>query len=150
MKRIYMIGIVIVLVLLAGAYIISPFSPMNKVSLNGETLELPQGYTVKNSSNNSVVISNGSNTIKVVSVTYTKDLDTAISMYKDKYGDDYNITEKKIKTNGGTEVIKDEATLKNETAIRYWFVHKNKPYYVRTDNAQKGTGEIILNIIDSL
>ena len=71
-------------------------------------------------------------------------------MYKDKYGDDYNITEKKIKTNGGTEVIIDEATLKNETAIRYWFVHKNKPYYVRTDNAQKGTGEIILNIIDSL
>lgn len=150
MKRVYMIGIVVVLIILAGAYLFSPFSPLNKVNVNGETIELAPGYTVKNSTNSSVIISNGSNTIKIVPVTYTKDLDTAISMYKDKFGNDYNITEKKIKTDAGKEVIKDEATLKNETVVRYWFVHKNKPYYIRTDNAQKGTGEIILNIIDSM
>jgi len=150
MKRIYMIGIVIVLIILAGAYLFSPFSPLNKVNVNGETINLPSGYTVKNTTNNSVLISNGTNDIKIVPVTYTKDLNTSISLYKDKFSDDYNITEKKIKTKGGTEVIKDEATLKNNTVTRYWFVHKKKPFYIRIEKAQKGTEEIILKLIDSM
>ncbi len=150
MKRIYMIAIVVVLILLAGLYLFSPISPLNKVSINGETVQLPTGYTVNNSSDNSLVISNGTTTLKIVHVNYTKDLETAISIYKDKYDNDYNITEKKMQTPGGKEVIKDVAKLKNETAIRYWFVSDNNPYYIRTENAHKLTEESILGIIDSM
>lgn len=150
MKRIYMIAIVILLLLLVGAFLISPFSPLNKTTLNGEKVQLPTGFSVKNSTENSLLISNGTTTFKLVSVDYTDDLDKARSMYKDKYGTDYNITEKKLNTTGGTAVIQDVAKLKNETAVRYWFVHKDKPYYVRTENTHKNTEEIILNLIDSM
>ena len=84
MKRIYMIGIVIVLILLAGAYLFSPISPLNKVNFNGETVKLSSGYTVQNSSGNSLTISNGTNELILTSTNLKSDLEAAVSGYEEK------------------------------------------------------------------
>ncbi|RAP47547.1 MAG: hypothetical protein BZ135_01910 [Methanosphaera sp. rholeuAM6] len=153
MKRIHMIGILLLLIIIAGAYIMSPFSPMNKVSVNGETIKLTSGYIVKNSSGNSLTISNDTNEINIYPTKLTTDLEAAIAGYKEQFDDKYEIQTTKL-NDANLEIIKTEAVeidgTKNETITKYWFVKDGTTYNMQTMNAVDGTDDVVKNIVSSM
>lgn len=152
MKRIYMIGIVIVLILLAGAYLFSPISPLNKVNFNGETVKLSSGYTVQNSSGNSLTISNGTNELILTSTNLKSDLEAAVSGYGEKVADNYNVTRSKFEMKNNQDVIKTVAVSNNGTLsiTKYWFVKDGKICEIQTNNAQNSTDDVVRDLINSM
>jgi hypothetical protein len=151
MKRLYLIGILVLLIIIAGAIIMSPVSPLNKVNVNGETIKLTSGYTVKNSTENSLTITNNTNELIIASTKLTNDLEAAVSGYTEKIGDNYNVTTSKLEMNTNQEVIKTEAASKNDTLkiTKYWFVHDGTTYEIQTTNAQEGTDDVVRDLINS-
>ena len=153
MKRIHMIGILLLLIILAGAYIMSPFSPLNKVSVNGETIKLSSGYIVSNSSGNSLTISNETNEINIYPTKLTTDLEAAIAGYKEQFNEKYEIKTTKL-DDPNLEIIKTEAVekngTKNETITKYWFVKDGTTYNMQTMNAVDGTDDVAKNIVSSM
>lgn len=152
MKRIHMIGILIVLILLTGVYLASPFSPLNKVTVNGETIKLSSGYTVKNSTENSLTINNGTNELIIASTKLTDDLEAAVYGYEEKIADNYDVTSSELKMNNNQKVIKTVAASKNSTLkiTKYWFVHDGTTYEIQTNNAQNGTDDVVRDLINSM
>lgn len=153
MKRIYLIAILILLLVVAGAFIMSPFSPLNKVSVNGETVKLSSGYTVQESSNNKLSITNGTNELYIFPTDLTTNLETAISGYKTEYKDNYTITTTEI-SNSNPKIIKTVAKSNNDTnhktVTKYWFVHKDTTYNIQTANAVTGTDDVVKSIVGSM
>ncbi len=152
MKRMYMIGIVIVLILLAGAYLFSPFSPLNKATINGESIKLTSGYTVENSSSDKLVLNNTTNKIIISTANQKTDLETSIDNYKSKYGEKYNITSSKAEMNKEKEIYKTIASTSDKklNITKYWFVQDGTLYTIQSDNPQPGTEEVVTEIINSL
>lgn len=147
-----MIGIVIVLILLAGAYLFSPISPLNKINFNGETIKLSSGYTVQNSDGNSLTISNGTNVLIIASTNIKSDLEAAVKGYEEKIADNYNVTTSKFEMNNDKDVIKTVAVSKNSTMniTKYWFVKDDTIYEIQTSNAQNGTDDVVRDLINSM
>ena len=152
MKRIHYIGILVVLILLTGVYLFSPFSPLNKVNVNGETMKLSSGYTVKNSTGNSLTITNDTNELIIASTKSTGDLESSVSIYEEKVANNYNVTTSKLEMDSGQEVIKTIAKSKNSTLTitKYWFDHDGTIYEIQTDNAQEGTDNVVKDLINSM
>lgn len=152
MKRIHFIGILVILILLTGAYLFSPISPLNKVNINGETIKLSSGYTVKNSTGNSLTITNNTNELIIASTKITGDLEASVSAYNEKVADNYNVTTSKLEMGSDQEVIKTTAVSKNSTLTitKYWFVHDGTTYEIQTTNAQNGTDEVVKDLINSM
>ena len=150
MKQSTMIGIIVILALLVGIFLLSPLSPLNKVSVDGEGVKLPTGYSVVNTTKSSLTISNDTNTLCLYPTNQTTDLNKATKGYQNKYKDHFNVSIKKLNTSDSTEVYKTVATPKDKTATIYWFNHKNKTYHIRTEDAVKGTDDVALKIISSM
>ena len=152
MKRIHFIGILVILILLTGVYLFSPISPLNKVSVNGETIKLTSGYTVVNSTENSLTITNGTNELIIASTNSKGDLEASVSTYETKAAKNYNVTTSKLKMDSNQEVIKTVAKSKNSTLkiTKYWFVHDGTTYEIQTNNAQNGTDDVVRDLINSM
>ena len=152
MKRIYFIGILVVLILIVGAYLFSPISPLNKVNINGETIRLSSGYTVENSTGTSLTITNDTNELIISSTKFTGDLEAAVSGYEEKVAENYNVTTSKLEMDTNQEVIKTVAASKNSTLeiTKYWFVHDGTIYEIQTNNPQKGTDDVVKELINSM
>ena len=131
----------------------SPFSPLNKVSVNGETIKLSSGYIVSNSSGNSLTISNETNEINIYPTKLTTDLEAAIAGYKEQFNEKYEIKTTKL-DDPNLEIIKTEAVekngTKNETITKYWFVKDGTTYNMQTMNAVDGTDDVAKNIVSSM
>jgi hypothetical protein len=150
MKKKYMILIVLLLIILVGAYILSPYSPLNKVTVNGETIKLTSGYTSQYTKEDSLTIANDTNELTIYYNNSIDDVNTAINNYKDKYGERYNITNTKLETDNGAELIKTDAVYTNGTITKYWFVHDGTVYNIQTRNDQPDTEIVVKDIISSM
>lgn len=129
----------------------SPYSPLNKSTFKGHKIDLPEGYNVQNSTENSMIISNGTTTIKI----YSQDISTvnqAIKKYKNKYSDQFNVTEAKIKLDNGKSIIKTKAQQINGTVTvyKYWFEKDGKVLNMQTGDSSKETEAIIKTMISSM
>lgn len=152
MKHSTMVGIaLVILLLLVGGFLISPFSPLNKVNVDGQSFDLPTGYTVANSSKSGVTITNNTTSLSIYPTKEnTTDLKEATKDYKNKYVEDFNVTVKKLNTTDSQEVYKTVATPDNQTVTVYWFNHEDKMYKIRSENADKDTDNIALKVISSM
>ena len=148
-----MIGILAVLIILVGAYIVSPLSPMNKVTVNGETIKLSSGYSVRNTSGNMLIIANGTNELNIYPTNLTTDLEAAIAGYKEQFSGKYDIKTRTI-NDTDHEIIKSVAVAKNgsknEIITKYWFVHDDTTYNIQSINAEDGTDNVAKDIISSM
>ena len=148
MKRKHLIGIFILLIILAGAYILSPFSPMNKVSVNGETIKLSSGYTVEESTEKIMTISNKTNQINITAESQTENMDDVITQHKNML-ENYTFSQTPL-TVGKKNVTKLEATNTDTVITNYYFEHKNVIYNIETKNADNNTENVIKDLISSI
>lgn len=151
MKNIHYIAIVVVLVVVVGLFIMSPFSPLNKATIHGKPVKLAPGYTVKDTGKNSLTVSNGTNTLKLYLLNYTS-VDEGINSYKAKFNETHNITQADIPTNNGEKIIKTKAKETNGTGTiyKYWFAKGNKVYNIQTNNAVADTDNVAKTMISSM
>ncbi len=152
LKRIHYIGIIIVLLVVVGLFIMSPYSPLNKASITGKSINIPSGYTVQNSTGHSLEISNGSNTINIYAHNKSN-IKSAIASYKNEHNKTFNITQKDIPIDSGEEVIMTTGNKYNDTKTviyRYWFTKNKRVYDIQTYNKNPETEKIVKNIISSM
>lgn len=145
-----MISIVIILLLLAGAYIVSPLSPLNKANVNGNTVKLPSGYTIENSTGNSLKITNSTNTLSIYPTKESTELEVATTKYIEQFSDKYNITSKPVKSDDSQEIIKTVAVSNNTTITKYWFKIDDTTYNIQTEDAVADTENIVKQLISSM
>lgn len=150
MKKTTLIGIVVILILVAAIFLLSPFSPLNKVNVGGEGIKLPDGYNVTNSSKTGATITNGSNTLSIYTINKTENLDKATQKYQEKYSEDFNVSIKKLNSKNSGDVYKTLAKPKGKRVVLYWFNHNDKTYQIRTEDADNTTDKIALQVIDSM
>ena len=149
MKKIQMIGIIIILILLSGIFLISPYSPLNKITVNGETIKIPDGYTIKNTTNVGTTISNKTNQLSIYP-SEAEDLEAETAKYKEKYSEGYNITIQKFETNKKQEIYKTVAQDETKVITKYWFKHNNKTFIVQSKNAVADTDNVVQKLVNSI
>ncbi|RAP53600.1 MAG: hypothetical protein BZ138_00375 [Methanosphaera sp. rholeuAM270] len=159
MKPIHYVAIVIILALVIGAFLLSPFSPLNKSSLNGKSIKLPTGYKIANSTEKSIVITNGSDKMVIHSHS-ERDVNEAVKQYKKDYGKKFNITTKDFTLKSGEGVTKTTAQKINETTAeklndtkvvyRNWFLKNGKVYDIQTFDTKPANEETMKTIISSM
>ncbi len=151
MKRIYYAGIIILLLILAGAFILSPYSPLNKINVAGETIKLSSGYSLGESSENSSTVSNGTNDITISGTKHIEKLNQSIDDYISKVNETYSVNKTKFPMKN-KNVIKTVAKSRNSSTkiTKYWFVTNNKTFNMQTENGVAGTEKVIKEMISSM
>ncbi|MBR0473078.1 MAG: hypothetical protein IJI98_10335 [Methanosphaera sp.] len=151
MKRIHYIAIIVILTLVLGLFLLSPYSPLNKSTIDGKAVKLPTGYTVQKSSDNTLTIGNGTHKIYIISQD-TNNVNAAIKKYENKYNKTYNITIQNLTLDNGKKVIKTTAKEINgtHTALRYWFKKDKNVVNIKTAYTDSATENNIKSIISSM
>ena len=149
MKKIQLIGIIIILMLISVIILISPYSPLNKITVNGESMKIPKGYAIKITTKVGTTISNKTNQLSIYP-SEAKDLEAETAKYKAKYSEGFNITIQKMETNNKQEIFKTEAQNGTKVITKYYFRHNNKTIIVRSKNAVPETDKVVQKLFSSI
>lgn len=160
MKKEYMlaIGIVIIVLLIIGAFLFvksddlfannSSIDNSSQFQLGSYAFSLPDGYNVKNTTNGSVKISNGYNTIEMLCHD-NKNVKKFVNNYiskKENESKQVNLTNFTVK-----KTVVYKTTLSNDTGIvHYWFKKDNSTYTMYSMDANKNTDKVITQLIKSM
>lgn len=152
-KYLLLIGVVVVILCAAGAFLYfnnnsNNASEGNVFNVGSASFELPEGYKVTDTKNNTVKISNGVNSVNVVyynDKNIKKHINQYVSM-KEKDGYQVNISNYTVSNH---TVYKSE--LGNDTnTVHYWFKDQNTTYSIYSQDANKNIDKFVNSLIKSM
>lgn len=142
--------VILIIILLFGIIIFLNYPSLNN-SQNDFPLDIPQGFSIKNSTDNKTVLTNSTVTLIIYTIKTNKSLNETIESHTHTYNIS-DINKENLKSINGIDVIKTKSKMKNETSynIKYWFKNNKNTYNIHVYNNKNDTEEIILNMIDSI
>lgn len=153
MKTKELILVMIILIVLAVVIILSPFSPLNKATVDGETFKIPSGYTIQESETIQT-LSNGTNTIQIYKTSDKADLEEATNTFKNKFNETYNTTISDVNMNSKRSVKKTVSTKESDgktvTTTKIWFIKNNKVFNIQYENDETKLEQTAKDIISSM
>lgn len=147
-KSIYMILIIVVMLLVFGVTSLNNLSNLDPTVKFGKAeFTIPDNYYKKDIGSDEVVITDGD--IEITLLSYD---DKNVKKHIEKYesylkGKNKTLNMKDFKVDG-VHVYKGTINGSSKV-IHYWFVKDGKTYSIYSSNADKNTGDTILNIIKS-
>ena len=148
-KSIYVILIIVVMLLVFGFTSLNNLSNLDPtVKFGNVEFTLPDNYYKKDTTDSgNVVITDGDKEITILRYD-DKNVKNHIQKYEDYVKSKNQTIKLKDFKAGGMQVYKSTIN-ENSKVIHYWFVKNGKTYSIYTSNADKNTGDIILNMIKS-